>query len=41
MLRNLDRGTAMSRRRVRLALPVGMIGRKPGVAHWDRVQPAA
>ena len=32
MLRNLDRGNAMSRHRVGLALPVGMIGRKPGVA---------
>jgi hypothetical protein len=28
----------MSRRRVGLAL-VGVIGRKPGVAGWDRVQP--
>ena len=32
MLRNLDRGNAMSRHRVGLALPVGMIGRKPSVA---------
>ena len=29
MLANLDRGNAMSRHRVGLALPVGMIGRKP------------
>ena len=29
MLANLDRGNAMSRRRVGLALPVGMQGRKP------------
>ncbi len=29
MLSNLDRGNAMSRHRVRLALPVGMRGRKP------------
>jgi uncharacterized protein len=32
MLRNLDRGNAMSRRRVGLALPMGMTARKPGVA---------
>jgi putative NADH-flavin reductase len=32
MLGNLDRGNAMSRRRVGLALPAGMIGRKTGVA---------
>jgi len=32
MLRHLDRGNALSRRRVGLALPVGMTGRKPGVA---------
>jgi hypothetical protein len=32
MVRNLDRGNPMSRRRVGLALPVGMTGRKPGVA---------
>ena len=32
MLRNLGRDNAMSRRRVGLALPVGMIGRKLGVA---------
>jgi putative NADH-flavin reductase len=32
MLHNLDRGNAMSLRRVGLALPVGMIGRKPGMA---------
>ena len=32
MLRNLNRGNAMSRRRVGLALPVGLSGRKPGVA---------
>jgi putative NADH-flavin reductase len=29
MLANLDRGNAMSRHRVGLALPVGMVGRKP------------
>lgn len=29
MLANLDRGNAMSRHRVGLALPVGMLGRKP------------
>jgi len=29
MLANLDRGSAMSRHRVGLALPVGMRGRKP------------
>ena len=29
MLANLDRGNAMSRHRVGLALPVGMRGRKP------------
>jgi putative NADH-flavin reductase len=32
MLGNLDRGSAMSRHRVGLALPVGMIGHNPGVA---------
>jgi putative NADH-flavin reductase len=32
MLRNLDRGNPMSRHRVGLALPVGVIGSKPGVA---------
>ena len=32
MLRHLDRGNAMSRHRIGLALPVGMIGRKSGVA---------
>ena len=31
MLANLDRGSAMMRRRVGLALPVGMRGRKPSV----------
>lgn len=29
MLANLDRGNAMSRHRVGLALPIGMLGRKP------------
>ena len=32
MLANLDRGSAMARRRVGLALPVGMRGRK---SHWS------
>jgi uncharacterized protein len=32
MLRNLDRGNAMARRRVGLALPLGVTGRKPGMA---------
>ena len=32
MLANLDRGNAMSRHRVGLALPVGMRGRK---SHWS------
>jgi hypothetical protein len=30
MLANLDRGNAMSRHRIGLALPAGMRGRKPG-----------